>query len=122
MLLVLIASLALGACYSVRYTSNKRADGPEQSRTNHFFLLGLVGHPRVDLGAICPHGIATAEVIHTFGDQFLAAITFFLWTPTTTRYRCAVPDTQASRSPGLDETTGDIPSPQTALITRAEGR
>lgn len=110
MVVVVAFSVASGACYSVKYATKSRAEPQQYSVTNHFFLSGLIGHPKVNLARRCPDGVASAEVIHTFGDMLLAGLTLGLWSPTTTRYRCAAGATQAQTAP-------DAPNDQVAATT-----
>ena len=95
-LVVVMLSVTSGACYSVKYATNKRPQAAEYQVKNHFFLAGLVGHSRVNLSARCPDGVATVEVVHTALDMLLSGVTFGFWSPTTTKYRCAEGGGQAT--------------------------
>ena len=99
MVVVLAFSVSSGACYSVKYATKMKAEPQQHSVTNHFFLAGLIGHPKVNLARRCPDGVAYAEVIHSFGDMLLSGLTLGIWSPTTTRYRCAAGTTQAQTAP-----------------------
>ena len=88
-LIIVLFSLTIGACFSVKYATGRRAEGPEFHVTNHFFVMGLVGKSRVDLSLRCPDGIATAEIVHSFVDTLLRTVTLGIYAPTTVKYRCS---------------------------------
>jgi len=56
---------------------------------NPFFIGGLVGENRFDAKQICPDGVHKIDSYMSFGDGFLTAITFLIYTPRTIEITCA---------------------------------
>lgn len=55
---------------------------------NPFFIGGLIGENRFDARAICPDGVHKIDSYMSFGDGFLTAITFLIYTPRTVEITC----------------------------------
>jgi hypothetical protein len=54
----------------------------------NFWIIGIVGHTRVDVLKVCPSGDATIEAKQTFLNGLVSALTSGIYTPTTLRLRC----------------------------------
>jgi ABC-type glycerol-3-phosphate transport system substrate-binding protein len=87
----LLAALALGlaACHAVRYDAGRPPSQRRYEKTVHFWLWGLAGHPRVDLDAACPEGVARfrneAGPLHWVAE----VATVGLWSPRRVVVECA---------------------------------
>lgn len=60
------AVLARAGCWSVRFEAQGRSGGQVHTRALPFFVHGLIGDHEVDLGALCPRGVATFRVEASF--------------------------------------------------------
>jgi hypothetical protein len=86
-LILISLSAFLSSCYSHKFTIG---DGPqtgvEVNSKNNFFLFGLVPGKVSDPQEMAG-GVKDFEVteVHTFVDGLVGAITFGIYTPTTTK-------------------------------------
>ncbi|MFK8102981.1 MAG: Bor family protein [Saprospiraceae bacterium] len=89
-LLFSMLALFLSSCYSVKYSVGKGAQsGVEVKAKNHFVVAGLapIGEqksPQELAGSATDYDV---EITHSFVDGLLSAITFGIYTPTTTIVR-----------------------------------
>jgi len=87
--LVLGLSLMMSSCYTYTYSvGNGAQTGVETKKANHYFIYGLAAGSISD--PIQMAGGATdyeVTIQHTFVDGLLNAITFGIYTPTTTIVR-----------------------------------
>jgi hypothetical protein len=78
------------ACY--RHTINVGTGAPsarlQYDHWENFWIVGLIGHARPDIAAMCPTGNATIEARQTFLNGLVSALTSGIYTPTTLRIRC----------------------------------
>ena len=83
---ILLLSFTLTSCYSHTFVIG---DGPKSGvtvkETNHFFIYGLVAGKVSDPQKMAD-GAKDFQIteVQTFVDGFLAALTFGIYTPTTT--------------------------------------
>lgn len=90
--LILFCTLALfvSSCYTVKYNVGKGAQtGVEEKAKNHFVIYGLapVGDQKSPQELAGDATDYQVEITHTFIDGLLNAITFGIYTPTTTIIR-----------------------------------
>jgi hypothetical protein len=83
--LIMVIAICLTSCYSLSYSVGKGAQsGVEVKGKNHYLIAGLV-----PVGTKSPTELAgnstdyDVEIVHTFVDGLLNAITCGLYTPTT---------------------------------------
>jgi hypothetical protein len=93
----------LAGCYTIRYERRAATAEPGTPREQwHHGLVGgtLAASAPVDLGAMCPSGVAAVESQVTFGNWLGQVLTSFgilavlhapAWEPTTVRVACARP-------------------------------
>jgi hypothetical protein len=98
------ALLALSGCYTIRYERRSALpeNGAPRERWQHGILGGTFrGSKPVDLGAMCPSGVASVESQITFANFLgqaltsgggLALVHAPVWEPTTVRVACARAD------------------------------
>ena len=88
LLALIIVFFSTGCLSSVFQYSNKTPGRTEQvGRT--FLIFGIVNSNDVlRANDLCPEGIQSVETIHTFGNLFLACLTFNIYTPNTVRVTC----------------------------------
>lgn len=83
-------ALCISSCYSVQYSVGRGAQtGLEVKAKNHFVIAGLapVGDQKSPQELAGDTQDYDVEVVHTFIDGLLSAITFGIYTPTTTIIR-----------------------------------
>jgi hypothetical protein len=85
--LVVGMSLMMTSCYTLTYNVGKGAQtGVEVKEKNHYLIAGLAplktSNPTTMAGGATDY---TVTVQHTFVDGLLNAITFGIYTPTTTK-------------------------------------
>ena len=69
---------------SVKYSSS-----PSYSRTQHFFLFGLVGQSFINVKSVCGDRVVKQmQTQQKFLDGFLGKITFGIYTPRTASIWC----------------------------------
>lgn len=85
-----LTSLSVLGCY--RHTLTVGAGAPNGKLAyNHwenFWIIGIVGHTKVNVLDVCPSGNATIEAKQTFLNGLVSALTTGIYTPTTLRLRC----------------------------------
>lgn len=89
-LLFSMLALFLSSCYSVKYSVGKGAQsGVEVKAKNHFVVAGLapVGEQKTPQQLAGDATDYDVEIVHSFVDGLLSAITFGMYTPTTTIVR-----------------------------------
>lgn len=84
--LVLVISVLMTSCYTLTYSVGEGAKtGVEVKEKNHYLIGGLApvktSDPRQMAGGAKDY---TVTIQHTFVDGLLSAITFGIYTPTTT--------------------------------------
>ncbi len=84
--LVFGLSLLMSSCYTYTHTVGKGAQtGVEVKNPNHYFIFGLapgkLSNPREMAGGAEDYEVT---ITHTFVDGLLNALTFGIYTPTTT--------------------------------------
>jgi hypothetical protein len=85
-ILMLLSSTFLVSCYTYTVVVGKGAQGTQQvSKWNHYLIDGLaplnVSDPKVLAGGATDY---TVVIQHSFVNGLIAAITFGIYTPTTT--------------------------------------
>ncbi len=87
--LILVMSFVMTSCYTYTYNVGKGAQtGVEVKKKNHYLIYGLA--PVSTSDPVQMAGGATdyeVTVVHTFVDGLINALTFGIYTPTTTKVR-----------------------------------
>ena len=89
LVLVLAMAFSLTSCYTYSFTVGKGAQkGIEYRKMNHYLIYGLapigVSNPKEMAGGADDYDVT---IKHTFVDGLINAITFGIYTPTTTIVR-----------------------------------
>jgi len=88
-LLVLVMTIILSSCYTLTYSVGKGAQtGVQREAKNHYLLYGLA--PIKTSDPVSMAGGATdyeVTITHSFIDGLLNALTFGIYSPTTTIVR-----------------------------------
>jgi len=89
LVLVLAMAFSLTSCYTYSFTVGKGAQkGIEYKKMNHYLIYGLapigVSNPKEMAGGAEDYDVT---IKHTFVDGLINAITFGIYTPTTTIVR-----------------------------------
>jgi len=86
---LLSTALALTACNAHKVTYDTRLPrGQVHSEWTGHYLYGNIGHTDINVRRICPQGVAKIETYRSFGNGFVGAITFGIYTPRTVRITC----------------------------------
>jgi len=72
----------------MRFDVSSDATPQAISKTNHYYLFGLVPSKKVDLAEYCPGGTAAVVEETTFLNGLCRAVTLGIWSPRTSRYYC----------------------------------
>ena len=88
-LLISVLSIFMTSCYTYTYTIGKGPQsGVELKEKNHYLIYGLapltVSDPTKMAGGATDYSVT---IQHTFVDGLLNAITFGIYTPTTTKVK-----------------------------------
>lgn len=82
----------LASCSTVTISppgADKISSAPNYQKSEHFFLYGLIGEARVNTESVClgdePIQMQSQS---TFGNEFISALTFGLYTPHTVKVWC----------------------------------
>lgn len=90
--LVLCATVALAGCSTVTINQQRTVavrDEPSYEQTRDFFLWGLVGEERVNVGEVCDgNSVAQMQSQATFVNGFLTIITLGIYAPHTVKVWC----------------------------------
>lgn len=88
-ILLLAAVTFVTGCYSTTFSYSNRSPGRTDEVGRTFLIAGLINsNDPLRAYDLCPEGVASVEVIHTFGDQFLGCLTLSIYTPNTVRVTC----------------------------------
>lgn len=88
-ILLLVAVTFLTGCFSTTFSYSNRSPGRTDEVGRTFLIRGLINsNDPLRAYDLCPEGVASVEVIHTFGDQFLGCLTIGIYTPNTVRVTC----------------------------------
>ena len=88
-ILLLAAVTLLTGCFSTTFSYSNRAPGRTDEVGRTFLIRGLINsNDPLKAYDLCPEGVSSVEVIHTFGDQFLGCLTIGIYTPNTVRVTC----------------------------------
>lgn len=88
--LVALLLIGLSGCYRATATTGLPATGEPITVTHSHFIGGLISSgDAVNLKQYCPNGVASVESVQTFGDGCLGALTFSIYTPSTSVITCA---------------------------------
>lgn len=100
---VMLGALVLmgSGCMKNTYITGKAQGGGVYTQKAGFFLWGLVGQKTVDMGQVCPGGVAWFQNRRDFIDGVVGCVTCGLYQPVTIEVRCsggqswlAVPDAE----------------------------
>lgn len=87
--LLLAAATFLSGCYSTTFSYSNRAPGRLEEVNRTFLIRGLVNsNDPLRAYEVCPEGVASVEVVHTFVDSLLGCVTLQIYTPNTVRVTC----------------------------------
>ena len=87
--LFVCASLMLTSCYNVTTCENMGLDEPAvivNTVHNNHFVYGLVGHQKIDAKQYTSDKRYKVRNYQSFVDGLLSAITFGIYTPSTTEF------------------------------------
>ena len=99
-----VALLAFGACHRTTYTTT-RPRGETKSVWTHYYVLGLIGHAKIDAKKLCPNGVARIVGYQNVGHILLTVVTIGIYAPRMIAVTCAVHRGPPGASPP------DAPSP-----------
>jgi hypothetical protein len=89
-LLIGVATLLAG-CFATTFTYSNRAPARMKTEDRTFFLRGAINaNEPIRAYEVCPEGVASVEVIHTFVDSALGCVTLWIYHPNTVRVTCQV--------------------------------
>lgn len=88
--LAAVLLLPLAGCYAhTVHTGSGAPRGPVvYEEWEHFWIVGLIGHERIDVREICRSGDATIRVEQSFLNGLVSAVTSGIYSPLTTKVRC----------------------------------
>jgi len=88
-ILLLAAVTLVTGCFSTTFSYSNRAPGRTDEVGRTFLIRGLINsNDALRAYDLCPEGVQSVEVVHTFGDQFLGCLTIGIYTPNTVRVTC----------------------------------
>lgn len=88
-ILLLAAVTLVTGCFSTTFSYSNRAPGRTDEVGRTFLIRGLINsNDPLRAYDLCPEGVQSVEVVHTFGDQFLGCLTIGIYTPNTVRVTC----------------------------------
>lgn len=87
---VLLAAVTfLTGCFSTTFSYSNRAPGRTEDVNRTFLIRGVVNsNDPLRAFEVCPEGVASVEVVHTFVDGLLGCVTLQIYTPNTVRVTC----------------------------------
>jgi hypothetical protein len=111
--LVVLATLALAGCHTVRFDGGRQPSQRRWEKTVNFWLWGFKGDGVIDLDAACPEGVASFRSRATALGWVAQVITIGFWSPRQVTVVCA--EAHAPRA-------GDAPAGLSAAVAAGEGR
>lgn len=88
-LFTLFIPIFFSACFSSTFQYSNKTPGRTEEVGRTFLIYGLVNsNEPLRAQDLCPEGVQGVETIHTFGNMFLACLTFQIYTPNTVRVTC----------------------------------
>jgi hypothetical protein len=94
-LLVLLCTIALSSCYSVRVQTHTQPASEMQYKTVNSFFWGIVQSPQNVVTPICDslgsNGLAEVTVKNNFGYSLITVVTLGIWSPTRIEWKCGKP-------------------------------
>ncbi len=85
---LLLAGFGSG-CFRNTYTTGQPQGGGIYVQKAHFWIFGIVGQKTVDMGQVCPDGVAWFQNRLDFIDGFATCLTCGIYSPSTIEVRCA---------------------------------
>jgi len=89
--LLVVAALSLGGCYTLTVKNDAPAGGAPVERRAHQFAFGFYGDAELDLKKECPNGVASFGDKFTAEDVLLSVASVGIYTPRTIVFECAAP-------------------------------
>jgi hypothetical protein len=76
-------------CYRAAYRTGKPPNGQVHTQWNHFFLWGVVNTAKVDVTAVCEHGMSELIIRKSVANWFASTLTLGLYSPRIAIIHCA---------------------------------
>ena len=87
---LLVVLTSLSGCHRQGFVYADRGVAAVQEVTvSHLFYGLITSDDRVVAYEICPTGVASVDVVHTFTDVLLSLVTVLIYTPNTVVLTCA---------------------------------
>ena len=94
-----LALFASVGCYQQTFVNKsvtaEDKDNPTHDEWSSNFLFGLVSGSDIDLGAICPDGVARIHEEETFTNGLVSVLTLGIYNPISITVHCADGSSQA---------------------------
>jgi hypothetical protein len=90
--LALLALTATG-CFHMHYVTERQpAPAPTSETWHNGFVFGLVEGSPLEVGKVCPSGVARIDSTETFVNGLVHVITWSIYTPETVTVTCSAAD------------------------------